>query len=103
MSVGGTSWSGGHAADVPVHASATSQSPLAARQTVPAVTSPSAGHPTDVPVHVSATSHAPADARHTAPAGANASAGQAGEQRGQLRTQAREQRSGVSTEEGHAE
>src|SRR5262249_44923708 len=65
----------GHAAPVPVHVSATSQTPEAARQTVPATTNRSAGHDAAVPVHVSATSQTPAAARQTVPATTNRSAG----------------------------
>src|SRR5262249_14921262 len=68
--------SAGQADDVPVHVSATSHSPVAARHTVPADTRASVGQVLDVPLHVSATSQAPADGRHTAVL--LASAGQAG-------------------------
>jgi hypothetical protein len=57
--------SAGQLALVPLHASATSQLPAAARHTVPAATFTSAGQLADVPEHVSATSQLPAAARHT--------------------------------------
>lgn len=52
---------------VPLHASATSHSPAAARHTVPEATTPSAGHVTLLPGHASATSHRSEDARHVVP------------------------------------
>jgi hypothetical protein len=57
----------GQAAVEPEQVSATSHSPVAARQVVPAATRASPGHAAELPVHVSATSQAPADARQTLP------------------------------------
>ena len=59
--------SAGQLAEVPVHVSAKSHSPAAARHTVVEGWKPSAGQVTAVPLHVSTTSHAPAEARHTVP------------------------------------
>jgi hypothetical protein len=69
--------SGGHAALLPVHVSATSHGPAEARHTVVADAKPSGGHAALLPVHVSSTSQTPAEARHTVVAGAKASAGHA--------------------------
>jgi hypothetical protein len=56
----------GQAVDVPLQVSATSQNPLAERQTVPADATVSAGHALLDPSQLSATSHAPAAERQTA-------------------------------------
>jgi hypothetical protein len=71
--------SAGHAADVPVQLSATSQPPEAARHCVPAGTKASAGQLLLVPLQVSATSQPPAEARHVVPFGRTASGGHAAE------------------------
>src|SRR5579884_1760319 len=70
--------SAGQAGLVPVQTSATSHGPAAGRQTVPDGSKPSAGHAALVPVQVSATSHGPAAGRQTVVGGANVSAGQLG-------------------------
>jgi hypothetical protein len=59
--------SAGQLADVPVHVSAKSHSPAAARHTVVDGWNPSAGQLTAVPLQVSATSQAPAETRQTVP------------------------------------
>ena len=55
----------GQLALVPVHDSATSQAPTAARHTVPAGCKLLAGQEALVPVQLSATSQAPVAGRHT--------------------------------------
>ena len=59
--------SAGHAGDVPLQCSATSQAEAAARQIVAAGAKPSDGQAADAPVQLSATSHGPALVRHTVP------------------------------------
>jgi hypothetical protein len=61
-----------------VHFSATSHTPLAARQTTVFAMNVSVGHAGDVPVHDSATSQLPADARHVVPPDTSVSLGHAG-------------------------
>ena len=61
----GSARSRGQVADEPVHASAPSQGPMAARHVVPPRTKRSLGHVAVEPVQLSATSHPPAVARHT--------------------------------------
>ena len=60
----GARMSPGQSALVPVHVSATSHAPLAARHGTLAPASASLGHAKLVPSQCSATSHAPTDARH---------------------------------------
>ena len=66
-----TKMSAGQLAEIPVHVSATSQTPVDARQTVLLDANASAGHADDVPVQVSATSQTPVDARQTVPEAAS--------------------------------
>ena len=68
--------SAGHVALVPVHVSATSHCPAAARQTVPAVTKESVGHAALFPGQYSAMSQIPAEGRQTVVLGLNWSGGQ---------------------------
>jgi hypothetical protein len=65
-----TGWaaSAPHVAELPLHASAASQSPTEARHVVPALTRTSDGHAAALPVHASETSQSPAEARHWVPA-----------------------------------
>ena len=58
----------GQEAEAPVQSSATSHSPIAARQTTLDAPKRSAGQTDAVPSHCSATSHAPAAARQMLPA-----------------------------------
>jgi len=58
----------GHWLEVPVQTSATSQSPAAGRQTVPAALSGLSGHSMEVPVQSAGRSQAPCAGRHTPPA-----------------------------------
>ena len=67
----------GQLVDVPLHASATSQSPAAERQTKLDGRTASDGHAALVPEQLSVTSHAPADARQTVVDDLKASAGHA--------------------------
>ena len=68
----------GHMLLEPVHASATSHTSAAARQTVPAgAYRVSVGHGALPPVQYSGRSHAPVEARHTTPAPENTSTGHA--------------------------
>jgi len=67
----------GQLVDVPLHVSATSQSPAADRQTKVDGRTASVGHAALVPEQLSATSQAPADARQTVVDDLNASAGHA--------------------------
>ena len=55
---------------MPVHSSATSQTPAEERHTVPLAMKRSGGQVAEMPVHVSATSQTPTEGRHTVPAGA---------------------------------
>ena len=67
----------GQAADDPVHVSALSQAPLAARQMVPGLSRLLAGHDLVSPSQVSAGSQLPAEVRQTVTAEATLSEGQA--------------------------
>lgn len=67
----------GHAAEVPVHASAGSQPAVESRQTVPPGTNVSIGQAALAPVHFSATSQTPAALRHVTPAPTSTSGGHA--------------------------
>lgn len=67
----------GQSAVLPVHDSATSHTPAAARQVVVAGENWFVGHVAEEPVQVSATSHTPALGRHTVVPLANASGGHA--------------------------
>src|SRR5262245_2391994 len=67
--------SAGQDAEPPVHVSATSHWPAAARQTVDGGANASVGHAAAAPVQLSATSQTPVDARQTVDDDANASAG----------------------------
>ena len=67
---------GGQAAPAPVHVSATSHTPVDARQTFVAKAKPSVGQAALDPEHVSATSHTSAEARQTVVDGARPSVGQ---------------------------
>src|SRR5262245_52697195 len=74
----------GQDAEPPVHVSATSHWPAAARHTVDDDANAFVGHAAAAPLQFSATSQTPAEARQTVDDDANASAGQAADEPVQL-------------------